>query len=41
MNFSLEKIEKYCKDFSFKDYPLLSDLTEFTWSSEKLPQTIN
>ena len=41
MNFSLEKIEKYCKDFSFKDSPLLSDLTESTWSSEKLPQMLS
>ena len=41
MNFSLEKIEKYCKDFSFKDSPLLSDLTESTWSSEELPQMLS
>ena len=41
MNFSLEKIENYCKDFSFKDSPLLSDLTESTWSSEKLPQMLS
>ena len=41
MNFSLEKIEKYCKDFSFKDSPVLSDLTESTWSSEKLPQMLS
>ena len=41
MNFSLEKIEKYCKDFSFKDSPLLSDLTESTCSSEKLPQMLS
>ena len=41
MNFSIEKIEKYCKDFSFKDSSLLSDLTESTWSSEKLPQMLS
>ena len=38
MNFSLAEIEKYCKDFSLKDSPLLSDLTESTWSSEELPE---
>ena len=41
MNFSLEKIEKYCKDFSYKDSSLLRDLTESTWSSEKLPQMLS
>ena len=41
MNFSLEEIEKYCKDFSLKDSPLLSDLTESTWSSEELPQMLS
>ena len=41
MNFSLAEIEKYCKDFSLKDSPLLSDLTESTWSSEKLPQMLS
>ena len=41
MKSSLEEIEKYCKDFSFKDSPLLSDLTESTWSSEKLPQMLS
>ena len=41
MKSSLEEIEKYCKDFSFKDSPLLSDLTESTLSSEKLPQMLS
>ena len=41
MNFSLEEIEKYCKDFSFKDSPLLSELTESTWSSEDIPQMLS
>lgn len=41
MNFSLAEIEKYCKDFSLKDSPLLSDLTESTWSSEELPQMLS
>ena len=41
MNFTLEEIEKYCKDFSLKDSPLLSDLTESTWSSEELPQMLS
>ena len=41
MNFSLEEIEKYCKDFSLKDSPLLSDLTESTWSFEELPQMLS
>ena len=41
MNFSLAEIEKYCKDFSVKDSPLLSDLTESTWSSEELPQMLS
>ena len=41
MNFSLAEIEKYCKDFSHKDSPLLRDLTESTWSSEELPQMLS
>ncbi len=41
MNFSLEKIEKYCKDFSLKDSPLLHDLTESTWCSEELPHMLS
>ncbi|MFL3007143.1 MAG: O-methyltransferase [Candidatus Neomarinimicrobiota bacterium] len=41
MNFSLEEVEKYCKDFSFKDSPLLSELTESTWSSEDIPQMLS
>ena len=41
MNFTLEEIEKYCKDFSLKDSSLLSDLTESTWSSEELPQMLS
>ena len=41
MNFTLEEIEEYCKDFSFKDSPLLSELTESTWSSEDLPQMLS
>lgn len=41
MNFSLEEIEKYCKDFSLKDSPLLSELTESTWSSEDIPQMLS
>ena len=41
MNFTLEEIEEYCKDFSLKDSPLLSELTESTWSSEDLPQMLS
>ena len=41
MNFSLEEVEKYCKDFSLKDSPLLSELTESTWSSEDIPQMLS
>ena len=41
MNFTLEEIEEYCKDFSFKDSPLLSELTESTWSSEDIPQMLS
>ena len=41
MNFFLEEIEKYCKDFSLKDSPLLSELTESTWSSEDIPQMLS
>ena len=41
MNFTLEEIEKYCKDFSLKDSPLLSELTESTWSSEDIPQMLS
>ena len=41
MNFSFEEVEKYCKDFSFKDSPLLSELTESTWSSEDIPQMLS
>ena len=41
MNFYLEEIEKYCKDFSLKDSPLLSELTESTWSSEDIPQMLS
>ena len=41
MNFSAEEIEKYCKNFSLKDSPLLSELTETTWSSEDLPQMLS
>ena len=41
MNFNLEEIEKYCKDFSLKDSPLLSELTKSTWSSEDIPQMLS
>ena len=41
MNFTLEEIEEYCKDFSLKDSPLLSELTESTWTSEDLPQMLS
>ena len=41
MNFTLEEIEEYCKDFSLKDSPLLSELTESTWSSEDIPQMLS
>ena len=41
MNFNLEELEKYCKDFSLKDSPLLKELTESTWSSEDLPQMLS
>ena len=41
MNFSFEEVEKYCKDFSLKDSPLLSELTESTWSSEDIPQMLS
>ena len=41
MNFTLEEIEEYCKDFSLKDSLLLSELTESTWSSEDIPQMLS
>jgi len=38
MKISPEEIENYCKEFSIKDSPFLSELSESTWSSEDILQ---
>ena len=41
MKITPEEIENYCKEFSIKDSPLLSELSESTWSSEDIPQMLS